>query len=166
MNRHLEFIIEQGHWVNWVSGSLDSRVTGSLGRHGSLMDICRRRRSCNSGQRHVEIRGSTETRVCRVRAGAAVDGVQVRDVRVVRVRDRDAGHLHCRSRQQPLLGQHGAPAGQLDTALHGPGARRQLQGRQVRHDRRQPDLPVRMHQRRLRCQPHRVILLILQLYIR
>jgi len=28
---HLEFIIEQGHRVNWVSGSLDSRVTGSLG---------------------------------------------------------------------------------------------------------------------------------------
>ena len=27
----LEFIIEQGHRVNWVSGSLDSRVTGSLG---------------------------------------------------------------------------------------------------------------------------------------
>ena len=27
----LEFIIEQGHWVNWVSGSLDSLVTGSLG---------------------------------------------------------------------------------------------------------------------------------------
>jgi len=25
----LEFIIEQGHRVNWVSGSLDSRVTGS-----------------------------------------------------------------------------------------------------------------------------------------
>jgi len=29
--RHLEFIIEQGHRVNWVSGLLDSRVTGSLG---------------------------------------------------------------------------------------------------------------------------------------
>jgi len=28
--RHLEFIIEQGNRVNWVSGSLDSRVTGSL----------------------------------------------------------------------------------------------------------------------------------------
>jgi len=28
---HLEFIIEQGHRVNWVSGSLDSRITGSLG---------------------------------------------------------------------------------------------------------------------------------------
>jgi len=28
---HLEFITEQGHRVNWVSGSLDSRVTGSLG---------------------------------------------------------------------------------------------------------------------------------------
>jgi len=28
---HLEFIIEQGHRVNWVSESLDSRVTGSLG---------------------------------------------------------------------------------------------------------------------------------------
>jgi len=28
-SRHLEFIIEQGHRVNWVSGSLDSRVTGS-----------------------------------------------------------------------------------------------------------------------------------------
>jgi len=31
IRRHLEFIIEQGHRVNWVSGSLDSRVTGSLG---------------------------------------------------------------------------------------------------------------------------------------
>jgi len=31
IGRHLEFIIEQGHRVNWVSGSLDSRVTGSLG---------------------------------------------------------------------------------------------------------------------------------------
>ena len=28
---HLEFIIGQGHRVNWVSGSLDYRVTGSLG---------------------------------------------------------------------------------------------------------------------------------------
>ena len=31
ISRHLEFITEQGHRVNWVSGSLDSRVTGSLG---------------------------------------------------------------------------------------------------------------------------------------
>ena len=31
ISRHLEFIIEQGHRVNWVSGSLDSRVTWSLG---------------------------------------------------------------------------------------------------------------------------------------
>jgi len=33
ISRHLEFIrpIEHGHRVNWVSGSLDSRVTGSLG---------------------------------------------------------------------------------------------------------------------------------------
>ena len=31
ISRHLEFIIDQGHRVNWVSGSLDSRVTGSLG---------------------------------------------------------------------------------------------------------------------------------------
>jgi len=30
ISRHLEFIIEQGHRVNWVSGSLDSRVSGSL----------------------------------------------------------------------------------------------------------------------------------------
>jgi len=30
ISRHLEFIIEQGHRVNWVSGSLDSRVTGSV----------------------------------------------------------------------------------------------------------------------------------------
>ena len=29
ISRHLEFIIEQGHRVSWVSGSLDSRVTGS-----------------------------------------------------------------------------------------------------------------------------------------
>jgi len=31
ISRHLEIIIEQGHRVNWVYGSLDSRVTGSLG---------------------------------------------------------------------------------------------------------------------------------------
>jgi len=31
LSRHLEFIIEQSHQVNWVSGSLDSRVTGPLG---------------------------------------------------------------------------------------------------------------------------------------
>ena len=31
ISRHLEFIVEHGHRVNWVSGSLDSRVTGSLG---------------------------------------------------------------------------------------------------------------------------------------
>jgi len=31
ISRHLEFIIEQGHRVNSVSGSLDSQVTGSLG---------------------------------------------------------------------------------------------------------------------------------------
>jgi len=31
ISRYLEFSIEQGHPVNWVSGSLDSRVTGSLG---------------------------------------------------------------------------------------------------------------------------------------
>jgi len=31
LSQHLEFIIEQGHRVNRVSGSLDSRVTGSLG---------------------------------------------------------------------------------------------------------------------------------------
>jgi len=31
ISRHLEFIIEQGHRVNWVFESLDSRVTGSLG---------------------------------------------------------------------------------------------------------------------------------------
>jgi len=30
-SRHLEFIIEQVHRVNWVSGSLDFLVTGSLG---------------------------------------------------------------------------------------------------------------------------------------
>ena len=29
VSRHLEFIIEQGHRINWVSWSLDSRVTGS-----------------------------------------------------------------------------------------------------------------------------------------
>ena len=27
ISRHLEFIIEQGHQINWVFGSLDSRVT-------------------------------------------------------------------------------------------------------------------------------------------
>ena len=31
ISRQLEFTIEQGHRVNWVSRSLDSRVTGSLG---------------------------------------------------------------------------------------------------------------------------------------
>jgi len=31
LSRHLEIITEQDHRVNWVSGSLDSRVTGSLG---------------------------------------------------------------------------------------------------------------------------------------
>jgi len=31
ISRHLEFITERGHRVNWVSGSLDSPVTGSLG---------------------------------------------------------------------------------------------------------------------------------------
>jgi len=31
ISRHLEFIIGQGHRVNLVSGSLDYRVTGSLG---------------------------------------------------------------------------------------------------------------------------------------
>jgi len=31
ISRHLEFIMEHGHRVNWVYGSLDSRVTGSLG---------------------------------------------------------------------------------------------------------------------------------------
>ena len=30
ISRHLEFIIEQGHRVNWVSGSLNFRVTESL----------------------------------------------------------------------------------------------------------------------------------------
>ena len=30
ISRHLEFIIKQGHRVNWVFGSLDCRVTGSL----------------------------------------------------------------------------------------------------------------------------------------
>jgi len=29
ISQHLEFIIDQGHRVNWVSWSLDSRVTGS-----------------------------------------------------------------------------------------------------------------------------------------
>jgi len=32
------FIIEQGHRVNWVSGSLDSRVTGSLGH--KMFHVC------------------------------------------------------------------------------------------------------------------------------
>ena len=31
ISRHLEFIIEHDRRVNWVSGSLNSRVTGSLG---------------------------------------------------------------------------------------------------------------------------------------
>ena len=36
ISQHLEFIIEQGHRVNWVSGSLDSRVTGSLGHKNNV----------------------------------------------------------------------------------------------------------------------------------
>jgi len=35
----LEFIIEQGHRVNCVSGSLDSRVTGSQNRQFHLSDV-------------------------------------------------------------------------------------------------------------------------------
>ena len=31
ISRHLELIIEQGHRINWVSESLDPRVTGSFG---------------------------------------------------------------------------------------------------------------------------------------
>jgi len=43
ISRHLEFIIEQGHRVNWVSGSLDSRVSGSLGHKmwpSSMSGVC------------------------------------------------------------------------------------------------------------------------------
>jgi len=40
ISRHLEFIVEQGHRVNWVSGSLDSRVTGSLGHKMWPSSIC------------------------------------------------------------------------------------------------------------------------------
>jgi len=38
ISRHLEFVIEQGHRVNWVSGSLDSRVTGS--QHVTQFHVC------------------------------------------------------------------------------------------------------------------------------
>jgi len=47
ISRHLEFIIEQGHRVDWFSGSLDSRVTGSLGHKmwpSSISAICVRPR--------------------------------------------------------------------------------------------------------------------------
>ena len=40
ISRHLEFIIEQGHRVNWVSGSLDSRVTGS--QNVTQFHLCRK----------------------------------------------------------------------------------------------------------------------------
>jgi len=46
ISRHLEFIVEQGHRVNWVSGSLDSRVTGSLGHKmwpSSICGVCSRK---------------------------------------------------------------------------------------------------------------------------
>ena len=60
ISRHLEFIIEQGHRVNWVSGSLDSRITASLGHKmwpSSMSDmhskkcaasVCRRTVKCES----------------------------------------------------------------------------------------------------------------------
>ena len=47
ISRHLQFIIELGHRVNWVSGSLDSRVTGSLGHKmwpSSISDVHAMRR--------------------------------------------------------------------------------------------------------------------------
>ena len=60
VSRHSEFIIDQCYRVNWVSGSLDSRVTGSQNVTQFhvcwlSMDICRRRQS--SGQRYVGSRG-------------------------------------------------------------------------------------------------------------
>ena len=40
IRRHLKFIVEQGHRVNWVSGSLDSRVTGS--QNVTQLHLCSR----------------------------------------------------------------------------------------------------------------------------
>ena len=59
ISRHLEFIIEQGHRVNWVSGSLDSRVTGSLGHKkwpSSISDVVRWR-ACRDERRADGLRG-------------------------------------------------------------------------------------------------------------
>jgi len=49
ISRHLEFTIEQGHRVNWVSGSLDSRVTGSPGHSSmSVVNSTERGYTCNA----------------------------------------------------------------------------------------------------------------------
>ena len=58
ISRHLEFIIEQGHRVNWVCGSLDSRVTGSLGHkmwHSSISGTNRARREVTSFIRRTRL---------------------------------------------------------------------------------------------------------------
>ena len=81
----MEFIIEQGHRVNWVSGSLDSRVTGSLGH--------KMRPSSVSAADH----GSRRQPVPAVgRAGSDQLGA-----RVLRRLDRPRGHCRHHRRQQP-----------------------------------------------------------------
>ena len=64
LSRHLEFVIEQGQRVNWVSGSLDSRVTGSLGHKmwpSSVSAV--RRRDEQRRRRHTWRSGDTLRRL-------------------------------------------------------------------------------------------------------
>ena len=69
ISRHSEFIIDQCHRVNWVSGSLDSRVTGSLGHKmwPSSMSVGYRwtsvagARAAGSVMLGAEVGGSTRT---------------------------------------------------------------------------------------------------------
>ena len=52
ISRHLEFVIEQGHRVNWVSGSLDSRISGSLGQFHLwclCLSVCHKLVFCRNG---------------------------------------------------------------------------------------------------------------------
>ena len=85
ISRHLEFITEQGHRVNWVSGSLDSRVTGSLGhkmRPSSMSgtrrrveDRCRARSETSHGVvasgRRVETNAAS-TDLCRTQLASSL----------------------------------------------------------------------------------------------
>ena len=55
ISRHLEFIIEQGHRVNWVSESLDSQVTGS--HNVTQFHVCVVPRLNTYGRRVVSVAG-------------------------------------------------------------------------------------------------------------